>query len=269
MSLQASIVALMLLAGVDSPDVNTVVDQAIRASAGKENLSRIKSATVHWEGEYCVDDVVFKIKARYSIQVGVGFRLEHRIGVGGRGEVATWLHQMKRDTQSIAVLTVFDGKKGVARTQRSGDDKPEITSLNDEQRRDAADFLHNMECICLPSSLEERGHQLAIVGKENVSGKATVCVKVTHPKHMPLKLYYDCDSGLLAKAELLENLWALDNVPVESIFSKHARVEGVMIPQKIVSEREGQQFREIRIKEIKLSDKPLDRSLLQVDSIVR
>src|SRR5438309_8621927 len=89
LNIQGSVGAFVLssvsivFAGNDPPDAKSLVENAIRAVGGKDNLLRIKSATMNLEGQYRIEDVVFDISARYYIQIGTGFRGEHRISSDG------------------------------------------------------------------------------------------------------------------------------------------------------------------------------------------
>jgi hypothetical protein len=110
--------------------------------------------------------------------------------------------------------------------------------------------------------LRGKGFTLTLLGESKVDGRPAVGVKVSHPGHRDVKLYFDKDSGLLLKNEhhVLDEQHGNKEVNEETLYSDYRKVKGVKVPRNVTLKRDGKPFVEAKIADWKFADK-LDDSL--------
>ena len=110
----------------------------------------------------------------------------------------------------------------------------------------------------------ERDLSVLPMRDEDVNGKKAVGVKVTHGKHTPVTLYFDKETGLLAKSEtkVKDEFQGWKEVPEEVYFGDYKESGGKKFFGKMKIVRDGKTLIESTLSEQKVADK-LDAKLFE------
>jgi hypothetical protein len=168
------------LVRADDPpaDLKAVIDKAIQATGGAERLAKHKAST--WKGK------------------GTVFGLGQPIKFTGE-----WWIQPPLQARSVIEFDV-NGTKGT-RVQVVNGDKGWIADMGTREMR-AAELLEARDglyasWVGLLAPLQDPAFKLAPLGSIKVGERPAVGVKVSHPGHPDLNLYFDQETGLLIKAQ--------------------------------------------------------------------
>jgi hypothetical protein len=103
----------------------------------------------------------------------------------------------------------------------------------------------------------------AALGEAKVNDKPAVGVKVSAKGHKEVNLYFDKETGLLAKVErqALKAMTGME-VPEERIITEYQDIDGLKVAKKVVINRYGKKFMEVEVVEHKPQEK-LDADALR------
>jgi hypothetical protein len=93
-------------------------------------------------------------------------------------------------------------------------------------------------------ALKEKMFTLSSLGETNVDGKPAVGVKVSSKGHRDINLYFDKETGLLAKSEtrVKDEMLGGQEVGQETFYSDYKEVQGVKVAMKAVIKRDGKLY---------------------------
>jgi len=218
-------------------DCKVVIDKAIKATGGEESLAKIKAFTFTMKGKF------------YGMGDGIDYT----------GEVAVQVPDKSR----IKIDGEIDGKKvtffvqvanGNKVWRKVGDTTEEITDkdkIAEVQEERYADRLNSL----LPL-VQDKAFKLEPLGEVKVDGKLAVGVRVSHPGHRDVNLFFDKSSGLLVKTERTVKDEATDKeVTQETIYSDYKEIDGVKHPLMLVISREGKKYVDGTISDFEVKDK--------------
>jgi hypothetical protein len=211
----------------DAGELRAIIDKAIKATGGEEKLAKYKAITVKEKGTY------------YGMGAGQPYTATEAMQIP---------NQFKFDIQGAFVMVLNRDKGWIS----MGGNVEEMTK---EQVKDTQDTMYVHEVGTLVP-LKDKAFHLAPLGESKVGDRAVVGVKVTHKGRPDVNLYFDKDTGLISKVETrVRDMMTGKEVDQETTYSNYKEVSGVQLPTKIEVKREGKQYVEAEIEEVKLLEK--------------
>jgi hypothetical protein len=228
----------------DNAAIKAVIDKAIQAVGGETKLAEIKGAL--WKSKLTYEGPVGKIEVTgdYTVQLPDRARVE-----------VSDLANAKR----LRRLLVVNGARGWERTGDLTHDMPK------EMLEDSQEANYHTELTLIPLALRNSKLRLARLPEVKVGDRAAVGLKVSHPNHREVRLYYDKENGQLLKSETHERRWgkdgkAIKEVIVEAFYSDYRDVDGVRLPFKSRNLQDGKPYVDMEMTEVKwLKEKLEDR----------
>jgi hypothetical protein len=226
-----------LLGGRASADdsAKAVVEKAIKAHGGEQNLTKFRAADLQVKGVISSQGMEIDFTARIQSQLPNKVREELNLEVMGR---------------KIAAVRVFDGKKGWESAQGmtrelEGDDLNEMKD----------DVLENYVQSLVPL-LKDKRFTISLIGDDKVDDKAVVGVKVAVKNGKDLKLFFDKDSGLLLKFQhKFKSAAVTTEVDSEVFFSDYKDVNGLKVAMKQLTKHDGKKFVDMEFTDAKILEK--------------
>ncbi len=226
-------------------DAKAVVEKAIKATGGEDNLAKLKSFT-------------FKMKGKWY---GMGD------GIDYTGEAAVQLPDKSRVTiesdvggNKFAFIQVSNGDK---LWTKIGDDSKAVEDK--DQIKEAKEDRYADQVASLLPLVKEKGFKLEPVGEVKVDGKPAVGVKVSHEGHRDINLFFDKESGLLVKSEhvIKDAMAGGAEQQQETIYSDFKEVGGVKHAMKVVINRDGKKYIDSEVSDLvpnaKLDEKTFEK----------
>jgi outer membrane lipoprotein-sorting protein len=211
----------------DAADAKAIVEKAIKATGGEEVLSKFKAMTWKEKGTYYGMGKPLPYTGKYSLQ---------------------WPGKFRMEIEGV-FTTVMDGDKGWI--QANGETK----EMTKEQIQGHKENLNADQTTRLLPLLTKE-YTLSPAGEIKVNDKAAVGVKAARKDHGDVLLYFDKDSGLLAKMEYkVHSQEKGKEVKQETFFSDYKAADGMQVPRKIAMKQDGKDYVEAEILEPKLLDK--------------
>ena len=230
----------VLVAGIGSParadenEAKAVIDKAIKAMGGEDNLSRIKAFVAKGKGTVFFDGkeipFTFELKSQ-----GIG---QYRSAY--EGEV---------DGNKFDGLTVLDGDKG---WKRLGEDtkKLEGDELANEKR---IAYIDVVPILMLP--LKSKEFKVVSAADEKVGDKPTATVVVTGPDGKDFTMYFDKETGLpiRLKGKVVDDEGK--EFTQDTTFENYKDFDGIKVSTKFQTKRDGERFVDVEGMEFKALDK--------------
>ena len=210
-----------------------IIEKSLKAVGGEANFIKHRAARWNETGTYYGSGQGQPYGGKYDIQLPGQFRMEIE-GV---------------------FLIVVNGDKG---WMQAGGETREMTK---EEWLEQAESLHGSWVSSLVP-LREKKYKLAALGDSKVEDRAVVGVRVSCEGHRDVELYFDKETGLLAKVEQRVKAAEMGGKEVtqSAIYRNYREVDGAKIPMKLAVLRDGKQFVEAEVKEYKAAGK-LDDSV--------
>ncbi|MDY3555639.1 hypothetical protein R5W24_004784 [Gemmata sp. JC717] len=235
MSVAALVIAFAPVArAADEP--KDVIAKAIKAHGGEELLTKQKAGQTKSKGKLDLpgvgevdysQDVMYMLPNKFKDQM-----------------------ELKVMGQTINVLTIINGDKVTLEVNGNAIDQ------TDKVKDAVADMANVMEAARLVN-LKDKAFELSTIGEDKVGDKKVVGVRVAKKGQKDVSLYFDKETGLLAKLEFRTTDQATGNeVTEERLPSDYAKnKDGVLAPRKIVVKRDGKAFLDAEITETKYFEK--------------
>jgi uncharacterized protein YifN (PemK superfamily) len=220
-------------------DPKAIVEKAIKAHGGEENLSKYKAAHVKGKGTMTVMgmDVSFTVEL-YS-QSPNKVRTDMVLEVMGN---------------KFPVSQVYDGKKGWAKQA------DQVMELEGDQLQDMKDEAYGNYLESLVPLAKDKNLKLEAVPEIKVEGKPAVGVKVESKEHKDMTMYFDKDSGLLVMTKRKSKDPSGMEVESESYARDYKDFNGTKQATKILVKNDGKKFLEGQLTDVKILEK-LDDSV--------
>jgi hypothetical protein len=239
--LVASLSAVVLVAFASAgraadDDPKDIITKAIKAHGGEEFLTKHKAAQSKNKGKINipgVGEVDFTQEVMYMLPDK--FKDSFEFQVMG---------------QNIKVQTLVNGDK--ISLELNGKEIPGADKVKEAMK----EVGHVMNVARLVP-LKEKGYELSIIGEDKVEGKKVVGVRVTKKDQKDVNLFFDKETGLLAKLEFRSVAPGTENeVTEERIVKEYEKnKDGIPLPKKIIIKHDGKQFLEAEVVEIKYFEK--------------
>lgn len=239
--LACSIPALVLLVCAfplrAQDDVKPILEKAIKAHGGEENLTKLTS--MHAKGKGSIDVM--------------GMTIEFT------SESWTAPNKLRTDLQMDVMGNKF------ALSQVANGDKAWVSAAGNTMNLEGGQLdemkasLHSNRVETLVPLLKDKEFTLKSLGETKVNGKAAVGIKVDAKGQKSISLYFDKDSGLLVKSVRRTLSPAGTEVDSESIIAEYMDAGGIKHPKKAIVHQDGKKFLEIEVSEAKASEKADDK----------
>jgi hypothetical protein len=216
---------------VGAEDATAILDKAIKALGGEENLGKAKA--VSWTAK---GTITFMGNDNNVTIHGVAQGLDH-----SRQEF-----EGDFGGNQVKGVTVLAGDKG---WREFGDNHMDLDkdALAAEKRRA---YLTLIPITILP--LKSSEFKVEAIGEENAGDKPMVGIKATGPDGKELKLYFDKESGLPVKLVAKVVGFMGDEFTQETAFSEYKEMGGIKKATKVQAKRDGEKFIDEQVTEFKV-----------------
>ncbi len=234
------LVGLVMTAGMaDSAaaqeDARAILNKAIQAMGGAEQLGKFKAATWKGQGKF------------YGLGEGIAFTMQGATQPPHQSRVDS---EIDINGMKFSQIRVVNGDKGWIKMMDTTEemDKDTLTEAREE-------LYAGWAATLLP--LRDPAFQLSVVGEAKVGDRPAVGIRVSHKNHRDIILSFDKEKGLLLKSEgrVKDMLTGGQEVGQETLFGDYKAIDGIQRAHKITVKRDGKNFVEIEIEEFKLVDK--------------
>jgi len=234
MTIALSIVCVLGLHARADDDVKAVIEKAIKAHGGEQNLTKYQATQQTAKGVLSLQGMDLEFTATISNQLPDKVREEIHLKLMG---------------QKIDVVRVFNGKDGWESAMGTTRD------FGDAEMKEAKNNMFENYAESLVPLLKDKDLTVKLIGDDKVDGKPVVGIKVSGKDEKEVKLYFDKDSGLLLKSERKGLGPSGVEVVSEAFNYDYKDVNGVKQPTKQVAKHDGAKFIELTITDIKVLEK--------------
>jgi hypothetical protein len=234
--LSAALVGVLVLAAGARADDDSkaVITKAIKAHGGEEVKNKFKAGQT-------------KAKGKIEILGGLEFTQESSFMLPDKFKEAIDMDIMG---QKVHVVTVYDGKK--LQIEANGQAVPVEDKIKDVVK----DTLYVMKVSQMTSLLKDKAFELSNLGEVKVEGKPAVGVLVKSKGQKDVSLFFNKETGLLAKVEHRTiDPMSGNEITEERIITEYTKTDGVPTPKKLVVNHDGNKFMEIEVIETKQLEK--------------
>jgi hypothetical protein len=185
-----------------------VIERAVKALGGEELLKRRVGVRMKLKGKFFLPDgpgQEFPLEGETLTQPGPRVRLTFHVDVLGN---------------KVDAVIVLDGANSWQRTYGR------VQDLGPEERRTMGVSSYADRVTGLLPLLNDKGFTLTPLGEDKVEGRPAVGVKVTSKDRPDISLYFDKESGLLAKYGYRSRSLGADKEALhETILSNYRRLD--------------------------------------------
>lgn len=219
----------------DPADAKGIIEKAIKARGDKPD-SKLSAMTWKDEGKFTAMGVTLPYTADWAFQAPDKYRF---VLVGTLGDA------------KINLTFVINGDKAWG---KEGERVEEITGEKLEYTRTE---VYQFWVNSLTPLVNEKGFTLATAKGKDVNGKPTNAVKVTREKKPAITLYFDKESGLPVKHEMMtkDEFQKWKEVLDEVYYSDYKDVNGMKCFTKLKIVRDGKTLIESTLSNQKMSEK--------------
>jgi hypothetical protein len=230
----------------DQVDLQKVIDNAIKAQGGAENLNKYKAVTLKMKGKF------------YMGEEGTDFTGELATQEPGKSRIDLSFEIMGKQAKFIQV---FDGAKGWKQV-KLGDMTVVDEELNKESVAEAkeSDYAGSVGRLVV---LKKKGFKLEPLGEVKVGDKPAIGVRVTHKGHRDISLFFDKKTGLMVKSERVikdPDQGGDTEITQAELYEDYKDVKGVKHAHKLTITRDGKKHVDAEITEVKPAEK-LDENI--------
>lgn len=224
---------------LDVGSVRSIVEKAILAHGGRENLTRQRASTTKIKG------TLFQMDMKLDYSMDVWTQLPDKL------KYVVDLEVMGMKAQSKSVI---NGDKGWVTLP--GDDASR--ELDSERMAEAKeDMYHRLLQTLVP--LTSNDFRLSPLGESNINGRTAVGVRVSSKARRDVSLFFDKETFILLKTEARVKDLMGQEVLQETFYRDYKDSAGVRFPSKTVIKRDGKVYIEMEATEFKFHQR-LDES---------
>jgi hypothetical protein len=214
----------------DEAKLRAVIDKALKAHGGADNLKKFKALVAKSKGTF------------YGMGEGIEYTEEMSI---------QYPNQMRIDIEAsnFKFTQIFDKDKGWRKINDNTEELPK------EEVAEAREQMYAATVANL-AVLQDKSYKLSPVGEAKVGDRAAVGVRVEHEGHRPVNLFFDKVNGLLLKTETTGKDTRNDKeFTSEELFGDYKKAGELMVAHKLTVNRDGKKYVEAEITECKPSEK--------------
>jgi hypothetical protein len=218
------------------PDAKEVIEKAINALGGEAKLAALESKAIQTKSKGKIDfgGNQGEFTATTTTQGLNKFKQEFKGEIGGN---------------EIKAVSVMDGDKA---WRRFGGD---TSKLEDDQLagQKRTVYLTLVPSLMLP--LKGKDFKVESAKEDKADNKPCVALKIVGPDKKDFQLFFDKESGLPVKMVATVPGFQGDEFTQETTYSNYKEFDGVKRPTKSASKRNGENFMEVEITDVKVLDK--------------
>jgi outer membrane lipoprotein-sorting protein len=241
LALATIVLGLSSVRADDAADAKAIVEKAIKAKGDKEDKPVVET----WKG-----------KGTFT---GGGFKMDFKSEAAFQGP-DKYRFKVNGDFNGMEVefFVVVNGEKA---WQSGFGTSEEIT---DEKLEHTKSEVYQLHVMSLRPLLKDKDFKLTTAGEKAVGDKAAKVVKVTREKRPTVTLYFDKDSGLLVKCDMMvkDEFQGWKEVLSESYFEDYKDIGGRKLFSKMRVVRDGKTMIESTLSDQKTPEK-LDAKLFE------
>jgi hypothetical protein len=218
-----------------------ILAKAIKAHGGEELLTKNKAAQIKAKGKITFGGAEIEFTQEVSYMAPDKVRESMEATVGG---------------MSFSTLTLVNGDKIVLEVNGKEMEVPDQTKA---ALKEAGQILAIGQLV----SLKDKKYELSLIGEDKVEGKKVVGIRVSAKDQTDVSVYFDKETGLLAKFEYRGADPTGKEVNVERIVTEYGKSKsGLPQPKKMVVKHDGKPFIEAEVVELTALEK-LDDSVFK------
>jgi hypothetical protein len=224
----------------EAGDAQAVVDQAITALGGADNLAKYKGVTYKENGTfYGMGDGV-PYTGLYSSQLPKQFRMEIK---------DVFIH-------------VVNGDEGWSKDMTGN-----ISDMSKELLQEYREMNHAGLLVSNPTVLKDKAYHLSAPKADKVGDRPAVTITVSRKGYRDVTISFDKESHLpIRSVQMVKPMGQGDKeVKQEALFSDYKEFQGLKMPTKIVIHQDGKKFVESTLEDVKLHEKLDDRTFAKPD----
>jgi hypothetical protein len=161
--------------------------------------------------------------------------------------------EVTKDKQKVRATLVINGDSGWQ------DNGGMVAELSKERLAELQGEAYVQWVSLLVPLKKDTEFQLAPLPPTKINGRAVVGVKVARKQHPDVNLYFDADSGLLAKVARRAKESGIE-VEKDAFFAEYKEVDGVKLPFHVIETLNEKKFTELKVGTYKLISKPDDKA---------
>ena len=219
-------------------DAKAILVKAVKAHGGEEALTKYKAARSKAQGKLVIPGAgEVNFTQEVALMQPDKFKESMELDIGG---------------QKITVVTVANGENVFI--EAAGKEVPITAAIKDELKN--AQFV--MKAGRMVTLLTDKSFELSSLGEVKVEGKPAVGVRISSKGYKDLSLYFNKDTGLLAKVERRgSDPSSGKEFTEERIVLEYNKpnAEGLPTPKKVLVKRDGAKFLEAEVLETKFLEK--------------
>ncbi len=216
----------------------SLLDKALKATGGEAKLAKLQAVSLKGKGNYTADNQKLPFTLSWWSQGADKSRQIIEMEAKGGKSQETW---------------VMNGGQAWLKRGPAVEAVP-LKKDEYEEAREEAYFNY----ITLLSPLKGKDFKLTALDEIKHDGRALVGFTVSSKGHRDAKLYFDKETGLLAKGERKVKDDGAEVVE-EMFFGGYKDIDGVKFAMRVVSRRDGKPNAEFDITEAKLLEKLDDK----------
>jgi outer membrane lipoprotein-sorting protein len=163
------------------------------------------------------------------------------------------LQEVRVDDRRI--VTAFDGEHAWTINPMMGDKPQEVRGVQEMVLRDQSYFDGPLELA------RSRGDKMEVIGKEDVDGKPTWKLAITHEGRQTT-IYLDADTALELKVTTSVSDGGVSTL-IESVISDYQPADGIMVPRKVTTIIGGQAQASVSIESVEFNV-PVDDAIFKM-----
>ena len=213
-----------------------VIDKAIKAHGGEEQLAKLKARQVKIKG-VAGDSIPFTQIVFYQAPAQI--------------KEITYVDVLGRKS---TIISVWNGTEGWIIVDG------EAQELSDKKLIELKEAAH-LARVSRLAGLKNKDYQLAALAEIQVGDRPAAGVKISAKGYRDLNLYFDKETGLLVKSERKTlDIVSDDLVNEETYYSGWKEIDGLKTPMSVLVQRDGKKLLESEAFEVKFLDR-LDESI--------
>lgn len=210
----------------------------LTATASAQTLDEILAKNFEARGGLDKIKAVQSLKATGTLSIQGGMM---------QGEFTMWQKRpnkllMEVNVQGMEIVQAYDGEKTwrVLPTALGGSGTAE--EFSDAQ---AEQLIEQADMDGLLVDYKEKGHQVELVGKEDMEGTEVYRLKVTMASGLVTHVFLDAENFIELKYTATRELPGFGDAEVDTVLGDYKEVGGVMVPHSIANKVTGQTISEL------------------------
>jgi hypothetical protein len=222
-------------------DARTIVDRAVKAHGGRDVLGKVKAEKLRGKGTLFFEGVSAPFTVETVTVLPNQFRNEMKCAVLG---------------ETTTQIVVLNGDK--AWTTANGLEQP----LTEPVKAEMEETRYADQVTLLTPLLDDKKFQLTSLGEKKVRDRPVQGVKVTAKGHRDIELYFDKETGLLAKVKRMAMSPKMVAAVQEEYWTDFKETAGVKRPMRFQVYQDGKLFTEGELTDVQYPDQ-VDKALFE------